>query len=145
MRLRTSIAAIAVLLSILSAAEAADPNDMFIVRTTSKSPEDLVAAIKSYSEGQRWRFVGADKVKQGQVVLVKICIPDVGRLVWPLGLRLSALLPCGNMRIYANGTVTEVSLLHPAYMHMLYPDPALERASAIAEPLLSGMLDAVTK
>jgi hypothetical protein len=28
-------------------------------------------------------------------------------------------------------------------MQLLYPDPAVEKASAIAEPLLIGMLDAV--
>jgi hypothetical protein len=30
-------------------------------------------------------------------------------------------------------------------MHILYPHPAIERASAVAEPLLIEMLDAVTK
>jgi hypothetical protein len=30
-------------------------------------------------------------------------------------------------------------------MHTLYPNPATERASAVAQPLLIEMLDAVTK
>jgi hypothetical protein len=30
-------------------------------------------------------------------------------------------------------------------MQILYPDPAVEKASAIAGPLLIGMLDAVAK
>jgi hypothetical protein len=49
------------------------------------------------------------------------------------------------MGIYSNGTATEISVLHPRYMHMLYPDPALEQAGAVAEPLLSEMLDAIAE
>lgn len=41
--------------------------------------------------------------------------------------------------------MTEISLLHPRYMNVLYPDPALEQAAAVAEPLLIEMLDTVTK
>ena len=36
-------------------------------------------------------------------------------------------------------------LLHARYMHMLYPHPAVEKASATAEPLLSNMLESVVK
>jgi hypothetical protein len=144
-RMNRPIAAFTAFLLMIGVAQAADPDDIFIVRTTSKSPDDVVAAVKSYSEEQNWQFLGANKVKQGQVTLVKICVPDVGKLVWPVGLQLSALLPCGNMGVYANGAVTEISLLHPRYMYLLYPDPALERASTVAEPLLSKMLDAITK
>jgi hypothetical protein len=145
MRTHLPIAAFAALLLMTGSAQAADPDDVFIVRTTSKAPDAVVAAVKSYSEEQKWKFISGSKVKQGQVTLVKICIPEVGKLVWPLGLHLSALLPCGNIGIYSNGTATEVSLLHPRYMHMLYPDPALEQAGSIAEPLLLEMLDAVTE
>jgi hypothetical protein len=76
---------------------------------------------------------------------VKLCIPAVAQLIWPVGLQLSALLPCGNVGIYQKGMTTEISVLHPRYMHVLYPHPATERASAVAEPLLIEMLDAVTK
>jgi hypothetical protein len=123
----------------------AGPDNIFMVRTTSKTPDALVAAVKSYTEDQKWRFISEDKAKQGEVILVKICIPEVGKLVWQAGLRASALLPCGNMGIYSNGTTTEISVLHPRYMHILYPDPALERAGAVAAPLLLEMLDAVTE
>lgn len=123
----------------------AEPDDIFMVRTTSKTPDAVVAAVKSYANEQKWQFLSANKVKQDQVILVKICIPEVGKLIWPVGLRLSALLPCGNMGIYSNGSMTEISVLHPRYMSMLYPDPALEQAGAIAEPLLREMLDAVAK
>ena len=145
MRMPLPIAALAAFLLTTGVAPAADPDDIFIVRTTPKTPDAIVAAVRSYSEQQQWMFVSESKVKQGQVTLVKICIPDVGKLVWPLGLQLSALLPCGNMGGYANGAMTEISVLHPRYMHMLYPDPALEQAGAVAEPLLTEMLDAVTK
>jgi uncharacterized protein (DUF302 family) len=84
-------------------------------------------------------------VKQGQVTLVKICIPDVGKQIWPVGLHLSALLPCGNIGVYQKNGQTEVSVLHARYMHMLYPHPAVEKAGTTAEPLLSDMLESVVK
>jgi hypothetical protein len=122
-----------------------DPNDIFIVRTTSKTPDAIVAAIKSHSDEKKWEYLGESKIKKGEVTLVKICIPAVGQLLWPVGLQLSAMLPCGNVGIYQKGTATEISVLHPRYMHTLYPHPSTERASAVAQPLLMEMLDAVTK
>lgn len=145
MKKHLPIAAFTAFLLMTGFAQGADPNDIFMVRTTSKTPDAVVAAVKSYAEEQKWQFLSANTVKQGQVTLVKICIPEVGKLVWPVGLRLSALLPCGNMGIYSNGTMTEISVLHPRYLNLLYPDPALEQAVAVAEPLLRGMLDAVVK
>jgi hypothetical protein len=132
-------------LLLLSGLAQAGSDEILMVRTTSKTPDALVAAVKSYTEEQKWRFISEGEAKQGEVSLVKICIPEVGKLVWQAGLRASALLPCGNMGIYSNGTMTEISVLHPRYMHMLHPDPALEQAGAVAEPLLLEMLDAVTK
>ena len=135
----------AILLALTALAKAENPNDIFIVRTTSKSPDAIVAAIKSHSEDKKWEYLGESKVKKGEVTLVKICIPAVGQLIWPVGLQLSAMLPCGNLGIYQKGTATEISVLHPRYMHVLYPHPSTERASAVAQPLLIDMLDAVTK
>jgi hypothetical protein len=134
-----------ILLALTALAQAENPNDIFIVRTTSKTPDAIVAAIKSHSEEKRWEYLGESKVKKGEVTLVKICIPAVGQLIWPVGLQLSAMLPCGNVGIYQKGTATEISVLHPRYMHALYPHPSTERASAVAQPLLIEMLDAVTK
>ncbi len=135
----------AILLALTALARAENPNDIFIVRTTSKTPDAIVAAIKSHSEEKRWEYLGESKVKKGEVTLVKICIPAVCQLIWPVGLQLSAMLPCGNVGIYQKGTATEISVLHPRYMHALYPHPSTERASAVAQPLLIEMLDAVTK
>ena len=115
------------------------------MRSTTKTPEGVVDAVKKYSEEKKWQYLGANKVKQGQVILVKICIPEVGQQIWPVGLNLSAMLPCGNIGVYQKNDTTEISLLHPRYMHVLYPDPKIEKASAIAEPLLMDMLDTVAK
>jgi hypothetical protein len=144
MRLK-AIVPCAILLALTAVAQAGNPNDIFIVRATSKTPDATVAAIKSYSEQKKWQYVGDSKVKNGEVRLVKICLPEVGNLIWPVGLQLSALLPCGNVGIYQKGGVTEISVLHPRYLHVLYPHPATDAASAVAEPLLTEMLDAVTK
>jgi hypothetical protein len=140
----TKILACAMLLALTAGAKA-DVNDIFMIRTTSKSPSAIVAAIKSHSDQKKWQYLGESKIKKDEVTLVKICMPEVGQLLWPLGLHLSAMLPCGNVGIYQKGTATEISVLHPRYMHLLYPHPATERASVIAQPLLIEMLEAVTK
>ena len=124
---------------------AGQPSEMFLLRSTTTSPEAVVEAIQSYAQAKKWNYLEADKVKQGQVTLVKICIPEVGQQLWLIGLHISAMLPCGNLGVYQKDGRTEVSLLHPRYMQILYPDPAIEKASAMAEPLLIEMLEAVTK
>jgi hypothetical protein len=144
MRHKTIVAGV-ILLALTAVAQAQNPDDIFIVRTTSKTSDAIVAAIKSYSEQKKWQYLGESKVNKGEVTLVKICIPEVGQHIWPVGLQLSALMPCGNVGIYRNDTATEISVLHPRYMHVLYPHPSTERASAVAQPLLIEMLDVVTK
>jgi len=116
---------------------------MFLIRSTAKAPAAVVEALEDYAQREKWLFLGANRVKKGQVTLVKICIPEVGRQVWPVGLHLSAMLPCGNLGIYQKQGQTEISLLNPRYMHVLYPHPAIERASATAAALLTDMLDVV--
>ena len=135
----------AILLVLSTTAQAADPNEIFMIRTTSKTPDAVSAAIKVYSEQHKWQYLGENQANKGQVRFVKICIPEVGQLLWPVGLQLSALLPCGNVGIYQKGTATEISVLHPRYMYMLYPHAATERASAVAQPLLTEMLDKITQ
>jgi hypothetical protein len=94
----------------------AGTNNLFIVRSTTQTPDAVVEAMKKYSEQKKWQYIGASKVKGGQVTLVKICTPEVGRQIWPVGLKLSAMLPCGNLGVYENNGKTEISLLHPRYM-----------------------------
>lgn len=135
-----------VLFSFLSASTAAkDADEIFIVQTSNKAPQQIVDAIRTYSDEMKWAYLGDNKVKRGEVTLVKICIPEVGREVWPAGLKLSALLPCGNIGVYQDGDGTEISVLNPSYMHILYPDPATMKAAEIATPLLVKMLDAVAE
>lgn len=143
--MRIVVSVFAVWIGLCGQALAQDANKILIVRTTERAPDAVATAIKSYAEHKKWQFLGASKVKKGEVTLVKICIPAVGRVIWPAGLQLSALLPCGNIGIYRKGGKTEIAVLHPRYMHILYPDPATAKAAALAEPLLTGMLDAVTK
>lgn len=141
--MRALSCSIASLVALAGVNHAAATDDIFIVTTTQRTPAAVVDAVRSYFEANDWRYIGDSTVEQGEVTLVKICIPEVGRAIWPAGLRLSALLPCGNLGIYEASGVTEVSLLHPRHMALLYPDPATEQAGAIALPLLTGMLEAV--
>jgi hypothetical protein len=127
-----------------SVAQAPGP-DMILVRPTTKTPDQVVDAIKAYAEGKKWLYMGANKAKGGEVTMVKVCLPEVGKLLWPVGLHLTALLPCGNLGVYQNKGQTEISMLHPRYMQVLYPNAEVEKAVAVATPLLTGMLDAVAK
>ncbi len=130
---------------LLGVAQAAEPSNLFIIRPTDKAPEAVADAIKAYAETRNWQYLGATKVKNGEVTLVKVCIPEIGKLVWPQGMHLSAILPCGNIGIYKKSDKYEVSMLHPRYMHVLVPTPEMEKAGAAAEPLLKDMLDAALK
>ncbi len=119
--------------------------EMVLIRATTKTPDQVVDSIKSYSEEKKWLYMGANKAKQGEVTIVKVCIPQVGQLLWPVGLHLSALLPCGNIGVYQNKGQTEISMLHPRYMYVLYPHAEVEKAVNVATPLLTEMLTAVAK
>ena len=122
----------------------ANSDAMFVLRATSKSPDETVNAIRAYAEARGWNYLGADKVKQGEVTLVKLCIPEVGQMLWSVGLHLSAMLPCGNIGVYRKQDVTEVSLLNPRYMERILPDPVVRKASATAETLLIIMVDEIS-
>ena len=135
-------------MSLLCLAQPASPaNDLILIRTSAKSPNEVSDAIKAYVESKKWVYGGAltVKPKQGDVIMVKLCIPQAGAILWPVGLQLSALLPCGNVGIYMNQGKTEISMLHPRYMQTLYPHPEVERAVVVSTPLLIEMLDSVAK
>lgn len=132
--------------SFTAAAQSPAPGpDMIMTRTTTKTPDQVVDAVKAYAEEKKWLYMGANKAKQGQVTMIKICIPQVGQLLWPMGLELSALLPCGNVGAYEKGGKTEISMLHPRYMALVYPHAEVDKAVALATPLLDEMLSALAK
>lgn len=120
-------------------------NPLFIVRNTAKSPQAVTTAIERYAHQKKWLFLGASKVKNGQVTLVKFCVPSVGKEIWSAGMYLSAMLPCGQVGIYKEKGKTEVSLLDPGYMSVLDPNPKLKKAGDTLRPMFMGMLDNVLK
>ena len=130
----------------LALAQAPAPGPGMLVKSpTAKTPEEVVSAVKAYAEGKKWLYMGATKAKQGEITMVKVCIPQVGQVLWPIGLEVSALLPCGNLGVYQKKGQTEVSMLHPSYMQVIYPHPEIEKAVGIATPLLMGLFESVTK
>lgn len=116
-------------------------NDIFVIKTTSLSMDEVVDKVKAFSKKKKWVFLGADKVKKGEVILVKFCIKEAGKLAFKAGYKVSALLPCGSMGVYKNKGKTEISLLNPKYMTMLYPDPNLQAAVDVVTPLLNELMD----
>jgi hypothetical protein len=126
---------------------AAAPATMIMVRQTAKTPDQAVDAIKAYAQSRKWVYMGANKVKPpaGEVTMVKVCIPAVAAVLWPLGLEMSAMLPCGNLGVYQKAGRTEISMLDPRYMSVLVSHPEVTRASGLALPQLTEMLDTVSK
>jgi len=123
----------------------AGSSDMIMVRTTSKSIDEVVKAIETYSDKHDWFFLGADKLLGGKITLVKTCIPDVGPLVWSQDMKYTALLPCGNISVYKKGKKTEIAVLSGSYMHALVPTPEMQKASEALIPLLRGLIDEVAQ
>lgn len=138
--------AVITLATVAQPAMADDPKDGLVIRSTSKSPDEVAAAVKAYGDKMKWQNIDPAKVKMGEVTLIKTCIPAVGGKLWSVGLHIAALLPCGNLAAYkGKDGKTEVSMLKAGYMAKLYPDPKVEEAAKIAEPLLNAMLDEVLK
>lgn len=94
---------------------------------------------------KKWLNLGINKVNQGRVTLVKLCMPEVGRQIFAADLKFSVLLPCGNIGVYEQDGKTQVSLLDPRYMAALDAHPVLKTAGPDARKLLDDMLDSVTK
>ena len=125
-------------------ASAGDPNDMFWVRSTPQSPEQVVAALRSYTEGRKWLYLGEFKIKGGEVTAVKICYPPIGKDIFAAGMHVAAMMPCGHIAVYVEGP-TKVAMLHPKFMIALYPDANLERAVREVTPLFEAMLNDVAR
>lgn len=124
---------------------AAGSSEMIMVRSTSKSVDEVVKAIEAYSDKHDWFFLGADKLLGGKITLVKTCIPEVGPLVWSQDMKYTAMLPCGNISIYISRGKTEIAVLGGQYMHALVPTAEMKKASDALQPLLADLLNTITK
>lgn len=138
------------LLATLAAAPAfsgehATPNDVFIIKTSAKPPEAVLGSIKTYVADNKWLYLGDNKVKNGEVILVKLCVPSASKDIWAAGLHVSALVPCGHLGIYQEAGQTKVSMLHPKFMNSLNPHPSLKKVGDELAPLLTAMLDDVIR
>jgi|GEM_PF-650184 len=127
------------------AGEHTAPNDLFVIKTSAKSPEAVFGAIKTYVADKKWLYLGDNKVKNGEVILVKLCVPSAAKDIWAAGLHVSALAPCGHLGIYREAGQTRVSMLHPKFMNTLNPHQSLKKAGDELAPLFTAMLDEVTR
>ena len=117
---------------------------VIVVRSTSASPDEVVNTEDLFGR-QEVGLPRRNKVKNGEITMVKVCIPAVGAALWSVNMQLTALLPCGNLSIYGANGKTEIAMLHPSYMHRLHPTPETEKAADMATPELMAMLDAVAR
>ena len=137
--------ALCTLLAASPRAYAGEPNDMFWIRGTEKSPEQVVGAIRGYAEQRKWLYLADFKIKGGEVTAVKICYPPIGKDIFAAGMHVAAMMPCGHIAVYAEGGKTKIAMLHPKFMTALYPDKNLENAVATVTPLFESMLSEVSR
>lgn len=143
---KNSIGVLAVALALVAApACAGGPVPMVSVTPTTKSADALVAAIRSYSQERKWLYFADGKIKNGEITLVKVCIPAAGKELFAAGLEASVLTPCGNLSIYEEGGTTKVALLDANYMALIYPNEHVKKAGEVSQPLLRAMVDAITR
>ena len=141
MRLFDRMLAVAALSILSASASAGQPNENFIVRTTMKSPAEVQSRIQAYVRRMDWIYVGDNTLKKGQVLQVRTCVPALGKLLWSAGMHVAAMAPCGQIGIWVSDGVTHVSMLHPRFLNVLYPNPSLRQMGDELLPLLTGMLD----
>jgi hypothetical protein len=131
--------------ALATGAAAQTPSANFIVKTTAKSPEAVVSDLKSRVLENKWLYLAEFKVKNDEVTVVKMCVPAAGKDIWSAGLHVSALLPCGHFGVYREDGTTKVSLLDPRFMNLLNPHPGLKKAGDDLHPVLTKLLDDVTR
>lgn len=119
--------------------------DIYVTRSTAKSPGDLHQAIRQYVSQKGWLYINDNKIKGGEITQVRICDPKAAANIWNAGLKVSAMMPCGHLSIYQEGGTTKVTMLHPRFLTLLDPHPAVkELADAVSGPYLA-MMDDVTR
>jgi hypothetical protein len=132
-------------LSVAGCATPAPPQEIYLTRSTAKSPADLHQAIRQYVSQKGWLYIGDNKLKGGEIMQVRICDPKAAANIWKAGMQVSAMMPCGHMSIYQEGGATKVTMLHPRFLTVLDPHPAVqELADAVSGPYVL-MMDEVTR
>ena len=136
---------LAAVLTVAGCATPAPRDDVYVTRSTPKSPADLHQAIRQYVSQKGWLYVNDNKLKGGEITQVRICDPKAATNIWSAGLRVSAMMPCGHMSIYQEAGSTKLTMLHPQFLTRLDPHPAVrELADAVSAPYLA-MMDEVTR
>lgn len=132
-------------LALAGCASAPPRQELFVTRTTTKTPAELHQSIRQYVAQKGWLYINDNKIKGGEITQVRICDAKAAANIWKAGMQVSAMMPCGHMSIYQDGGATKVTLLHPRFMTMLDPHPAVkELADAVTDPYIR-MLDDVTR
>ena len=144
-RLRPAFVVIAASIGLAGCATPPSRDNLFVTRTTTKSPADVHQSIRQYVTQKGWLYINDNKLKRGEITQVRICDPKAAANVWNAGLQISAMMPCGHMSIYQEGGATKLTMLHPRFLTMLDPHPAVkELADAVSGPFLL-MMDEVIR
>jgi hypothetical protein len=96
-------------------------------------------------QAKNWLYIGDNRLKKGEVLQVRLCIPEAAADIWKVGMHMAAMMPCGHFGIYKEGSSTRITMLHPRFMTLLDPHPIVARlAQDVTEPFLR-MLDETTR
>ena len=140
-----AILASAAMLGLAGCAATPPQQEVYVTRSSAKSAAELHQSIRHYVSQKGWLYINDNKIKGGEITQVRICDPKAAANIWSAGLKVSAMMPCGHLSIYQEGGATKVTMLHPRFMTLLDPHPAVRQlADAVTDPYLR-MLDEVTR
>ncbi len=144
-RIQTACAVL--LLAGLAACATAQPesNPMFVTRSSAKSPAQLHQSIRDYAAQRKWLYIGDNKLKNGEVTQVRLCIGPAAADIWKVGMHMAAMMPCGHFGIYEEKGATRVTMMHPRYMTLLDPHPIVRKLADDVTGPFTTMLDEVTR
>lgn len=141
----TALGIVSISALLVGCATAPSRDELFVTRSTTKSTTELHEAIREYVKQKGWLYINDNKIKGGEITQVRICDAKAAANIWSAGMQVSAMLPCGHMSLYRESGTTKVTLLHPRFLALLDPHPAVRKlADDVTGPYLT-MLDDVTK
>jgi len=131
-------------LALLAPPAAYADESLFIIRDAAGTPREVADRIQTFAEANdRWLLAAAFDLYEGAVISVKMCYIPIGPMIAGAGLHVIAMMPCGNLAVYAEDGRTRVSMLHLSYMALIEPHMNLEAAAAIGQPAFEAMLEAI--
>ncbi|NRB38810.1 MAG: DoxX family membrane protein [Pseudomonadales bacterium] len=104
-------------------------NPAFLFWQTEQSIDALLVDLLQAASQHGWKVHGPEKVANGSITLVKLCLPEVGKAILQQSRHYSAMLPCISLSLYKEQDSSKLTLLDPAYMQHITSSAAIGAAA----------------